>query len=129
MEKLETIKIHLGDYNISVNQYLTYAQIQSIVNQARQFESWADRQQCIDMLVLAFATDISKEELDAHNHDYWLTIGLIPNVEQHIENYIQIEDALKYEESPVRILLQLAKEIPEFNKKVDAVMKSATSKK
>lgn len=129
MEKLETIKIHFGDYDISVNRYLTYAQIQSIVNQARQFESWADRQQCIDMLVLAFATDISKKELDSHNHDYWLTIGLIPNIEQHIENYIQIEDALKYEESPVRILLQLAKEIPEFNKKVDAVMKSATSKK
>lgn len=129
MEKLETIKIHFGDYDIGVNRYLTYAQIQSIVNQARQFESWADRQQCIDMLVLAFATNIPKEELDVHNHDYWLTIGLIPNVEQHIENYIQIEDALKYEESPVRILLQLAKEIPEFNKKVDAVMKSATSKK
>ena len=129
MEKLETIKIHFGDYDISVNRYLTYAQIQSVVNQARQFESWADRQQCIDMLVLAFATDISKKELDSHNHDYWLTIGLIPNIEQHIENYIQIEDALKYEESPVRILLQLAKEIPEFNKKVDTVMKSATSKK
>ena len=70
MEKLEVIKIHFGDYDISVNRYLTYAQIQSIVNQARQFESWADRQQCIDMLVLAFATDISKKELDAHNHDY-----------------------------------------------------------
>lgn len=129
MEKLEVIKTHLNNYDISVNRYLTYAQIQSIVNQARQFESWADRQQCIDMLVLAFATDISREELDAHNHDYWLTTGLIPEVKQYVENYIQIEDAFKYEESPVRILLQLAKEIPEFNKKVDAVMKSATSKK
>lgn len=129
MEKLEVIKTHLNNYDISVNRYLTYAQIQSIANQARQFESWADRQQCIDMLVLAFATDISREELDAYNHDYWLTTGLIPEVKQYVENYIQIEDALKYEESPVRILLQLAKEIPEFNKKVDAVMKSATSKK
>lgn len=128
-ELKEVNKEYLEQYDIHVNRYLTYSQIQAIANSVRNLESWAERKQNIDMLLLAFATDISREELENHTHDYWLNTGVISDVYSIVNNWHMIEEAINYEESPMRMIIKLAKEIPDFNKKVDEVLKNASSKK
>ena len=44
------------EYNIT-KKYLTYAEIQNIVDQVAKSNIWSDRQQIIDMLVLCYCTD------------------------------------------------------------------------
>lgn len=122
-------KIYLKDYDVHVNPYLTYAQIQAIVNAVKQFNTWSARQQNIDMLVLHYATDIDKDELENYAHDHWLESGLIEEVDNRVRNIVEVYDALRYEESPMRVIMQIAKEMPEFSKKVDEVMKNAKGKK
>lgn len=122
-------KIYLKDYDVHVNPYLTYAQIQAIVNAVKQFNTWSARQQNIDMLVLHYATDIDKDELENYGHDHWLESGLIEEVDSRVRNIVEVYDALRYEESPMRVIMQIAKEMPEFSKKVDEVMKNAKGKK
>ena len=128
-ELKEVNKEYLEQYDIHVNRYLTYSQIQAIANSVRNLESWAERKQNIDMLLLAFATDILREELENHTHDYWLNTGVISDVYSIVNNWYMIEEAINYEESPMRMIIKLAKEIPDFNKKVDEVLKNASSKK
>lgn len=122
----ELDKVYIEEYDINVNRYLTYSQIQAIVNSVKKLDSWAEREQNIDMLVLAFATDIETETIENYPHEHWLKTGIIENVKAVICNIWQINDALKYEESSMRILTQIAKEMPEFSKKVDEVMKNAS---
>lgn len=122
-------KLYLNDYDINVSPYLTYAEIQTIVNKVKALDSWAEREETIDMYVLYFATDIGKTNIDNYNHDTWLKSGVIDAVKSYIKNLEQITEAIKYEESPMRILMQISKEMPEFSKKLDEVLKDAPSKK
>lgn len=106
--------IYLDKYDINVNQYLTYDQIQQIINSTialsknketdskgnkRFTNSWAERQVNIDMLILYYATDISKEDLDEIEHSIFLYSGLIDNVMGCIKNIDLIYEALDYTES------------------------------
>lgn len=130
MKKINSAdKVYLADYDVNVEQYLTYSQIQTIANSVKKFNSWSARQQDIDMLILAFATDIDHKELENYEHNHWLKCGLIEAVNNKIKNLSQIDAAISYEESPMRTIMQIAKEMPEFSKKVDEVMKNAPSKK
>ena len=122
-------KLYLNDYDINVSPYLTYAEIQTIANKVKSLDSWAEREETIDMYVLYFATDIGKTNIDNYNHDTWLKSGVIDAVKSYIKNLEQITEAIKYEESPMRILMQISKEMPEFSKKLDEVLKDAPSKK
>lgn len=122
-------KLYLNDYDINVSPYLTYAEIQTIANKVKALDSWAEREETIDMYVLYFATDIGKVNIDNYNHDAWLKSGVIDAVKSYIKNLEQITEAIKYEESPMRILMQISKEMPEFSKKLDEVLKDAPSKK
>ena len=122
-------KLYLNDYDINVKPYLTYAEIQTIANKVKALDSWAEREETIDMYVLYFATDIGKANIDNYNHDTWLKSGIIDSVKSCIKNLEQITEAIKYEESPMRILMQISKEMPEFSKKLDEVLKDAPSKK
>ncbi len=122
-------KLYLSDYDINVSPYLTYAEIQTIANKVKVLDSWAEREETIDMYVLYFATDIGKANIDNYNHDTWLKSGIIDAVKSGIKNLEQITEAIKYEESPMRILMQISKEMPEFSKKLDEVLKDAPSKK
>ena len=101
---------YLEEFDINVNRYLTYAQIQNIVNSTNalmreekkvevgksgHYDSWADRQQSIDMLVLLHATDLTDEDLKAP-HSMFLQNGIIDAVNGAIENYWQIGEAFDY---------------------------------
>ena len=124
--KLEN-QLELYDFGIKVNPYLTYDQIQQIVNAVIKFDTWAERQQNIDMLVLYHVTDIGKDGIESHTHDEWLQSGIIDAVKNNIKNYNKIKEAIKYTESTERALAQIIKRLPELTAPLEKVMNRGKS--
>ncbi len=116
-------KVYLEEYDVYVNPYLTYAQIQAIVNGVKGLDSWAEREQNIDMCVLAFATDIPTEKLEELGHDALLQSGLINAVCGEIKNLFSVYEAIEYTESTKRALAQIIKALPKYQEQFDAVVK------
>lgn len=114
---------YLEAYDVRVNPYLTYAQIQAIVNGVKELDSWAEREQNIDMCVLAFATDIPTENLEEIGHDALLQSGLIHAVTGEIKNLFSVYEAIEYTESTKRALAQIVKALPKYQEQLDAVVK------
>ena len=104
----------LKEFDVEVNQYLTYAQIVQISQAVSQFTNWAERQQNIDILVLFHATNMGKEKIENMTHDEMLTSGLLEAVKNNIVNYYQIKDCIDYTDSIQRALSQIAKRLPEI---------------
>nr|DAG40287.1 MAG TPA: hypothetical protein [Caudoviricetes sp.] len=116
--------VYLKDYDVHVNQYLTYAQIQQIVNSVAKIDTWSEREQNIDMLILLHATDIGIDSLEKNEHNVLLESGLIDSVKENIRNLSSVYDAIKYNESIQRSLIQITRELPKYLNKVEEVMKS-----
>ena len=116
-------KVYLEEFDVYVNPYLTYAQIQAIVNGVKCLDSWAEREQNIDMCVLAFATDIPTEKLEELGHDALLQSGLINAVCGEIKNLFSVYEAIEYTESTKRALAQIIKALPKYQEQLDAVVK------
>ena len=116
-------KAYLEEFDVYVNPYLTYAQIQAIVNGVKGLDSWAEREQNIDMCVLAFATDIPTEKLEELGHDALLQSGLINAVCGEIKNLFSVYEAIEYTESTKRALAQIIKALPKYQEQFDAVVK------
>lgn len=115
MKELKKIDdVYLSEYDVHVSPYLTYAQIQQIVNAAQKLDTWSERQQSIDMLVMYHATDIGKEAIEATGHDGFLESGLIDAVLAAIKNVGDIYVALEYTESVQRFLASLSRELPKY---------------
>ena len=114
---------YIEAYDVRVNPYLTYAQIQAIVNGVKELDGWAEREQNIDMCVLAFATDIPTEKLEEIGHDALLQSGLIHAVEGEIKNLFSVYEAIEYTESIKRALAQIVKALPKYQEQLDAVVK------
>ena len=124
--------VYLEDYDITVNKYLTYAQIQQIANAVVEAsvndsdDTWANRETNIDMLMLYHATDIGKEKLEEIGHDVLLTSGLIDAVRYRIENLYSVDDAIDYIENNQRAINKLLKSLPkvlEDSKGLQGLMK------
>ena len=124
--------VYLEDYDVTVNKYLTYAQIQQIANAVvaasvnDSDDTWANRETNIDMLMLYHATDIGKEKLEEIGHDDLLTSGLIDTVQFRIENYHEIYAAIDYIENNQRAINKMLKSLPkilEDSKGLQALMK------
>ena len=112
--------VYLEDYDVTVNKYLTYAQVQQIANAVvaasmnDSDDTWANRQTNIDMLMLYHATDIGKEKLEEIGHDVLLTSGLIDAVRYRIENLYSVNKAIDYIENNQRAINKLLKSLPKI---------------
>ena len=112
--------VYLEDYDITVNKYLTYAQIQQIANAVvaasvnGSDDNWANRETNIDMLMLYHATDIGKEKLEEIGHDALLTSGLIEAVRCCIENLYNVDEAIDYIENNQRAINKMLKSLPKI---------------
>ena len=110
--------VYLEDYDITVNKYLTYAQIQQIANAViaasanASDDTWANRQTNIDMLMLYHATDIGKDKLEEIGHDTLLTSGLIEAVRYRIEYLYNVDEAIDYIENNQRAINKMLKSLP-----------------
>ena len=129
MKEIKTIEpVYLEQYDIKVNPYLSYAQIQQIVNATLTMDTWAERQQNIDMLIMYHATDVGAEKLDEIGHDILLNSGVIEEVKCNIKNLYAVYEALHYTESVQRSLTQIAKELPKYFKPLEEVVKKHGNK-
>lgn len=129
MKEIKRKTHYIEEFDINVNDYLTYAEIQVIVNGIIKFNTWSERQTNIDMLVLNFATDIGAEKLQEIGHEALLESGLIDEVNNHIVNYTQIYEGIRYTESIVKALNDIVKLFPQYQKQIEAVMKDASKHK
>jgi len=116
MIKIEEVK--LIEKEIKVKSYLTYAQIQSIVNAVCKFDTWAEREQNIDILLLHYATDLTDEEIEKYGHIILLQSGVIDEVKESVKNFDKIYEAIAYTESISRSLASISKQLPDIVEKV-----------
>lgn len=123
MKEIKNInKIYLDEFDIYVEPYLTYDQIQKISESIVTQEDWAVRQQTMDMLVLYYTTDISKEEMEQVGHDDLLKSGIIDAVKNSIKNLNQVQEAIDYIQSPIKALKQFSDKLPELKKSLQEVI-------
>lgn len=123
-------KIHYNEeFDINVNYYLTYAEIQAIADSVVKLESWAERQTNIDMLVLKYATDIPMEVLQEKGHDILLTSGLIEDVMHSIKNIDQLYEAISYATSMNKFIGDVIKLWPKYQKQIEGVIKDGAKRK
>ena len=123
-------KIHYNEeFDINVNYYLTYAEIQAIADSVVKLESWAERQTNIDMLVLKYATDIPMEVLQAKGHDILLTSGLIEEVMYSVKNIDQLYEAISYATSMNKFIGGVIKLWPKYQKQIEGVIKDGAKRK
>ena len=129
MKELKEIKTYkLEDFDVTVNRYLTYAQIQAIANAVEQFDTWSEREQNIDMLVLASVTDISDEELMNYNHDLLLGSGLIDEVKSCVANLYEIYNAIQYKTSNEHIIKEISKALKDNKGAIEGMVKKWRNK-
>ena len=128
MKELNKTIYHSEKYDIDVNCYLTYAEIQQIINAIEKLDSWAERNQSIDMLVLYHATNVSAEELEKIGHDTLLESGMIDEVKNHVYNLYQVYEAVDYTESTQRSLALILKELPKYFEPLEKVLKKHEGK-
>ena len=113
--------IYLEDFDVNVNPYLTYSQIQQIINAICKFETYSERKQSMDMLILYHATGIGKNRLENLGHDLLLQSGLIDSVMKEIKNLNEIHEGIKYTESVSHLIIQLSKRFPDVIKQIKEV--------
>lgn len=105
---------NLIEKEITVNPYLTYSQIQNIVNAVCQFDSWADREQNMDVLLLYYTTNLSKEDIEEYGHEALLQSGIIDEVRANVKNFGQIREAIAYTQSAEKSLAAISKQLPKI---------------
>ena len=104
--------VYLEDYDVNVNRYLTYAQIEGIADAVGKFTTWAERMQNLDMLLLVFATDLTPEQVEGIGHEVLDGSGLIDAVKESVVNYHKVNEAISYNEGTQRALAQILKQLP-----------------
>lgn len=130
MKELKTKKIYLEEYGVEVKPYLTYAEVQSIINGVKKFGTWSERETCKDMMLMFYATGIEANVLEEIGHDKLLQSGLIDAVRYSVANFEDIDRGVAYEESLAKTLNTLATKLPDIADKVKEVTKDgAPSKK
>lgn len=97
-----------------VKRYLTYSQIQNIINTVMQYQTWAERQTIIDTMIICYTTNISQQEIEEKGLDYFVQSGLVDELHYEIENYFDIFEGLKYHESVGKAILELSKNLPQI---------------
>ena len=129
MKEIKNVdRVYLEKFDIHVEPYLTYEQIQQIVRAIMTEDDWAVREQTIDMLILYHLTDISKDQFSKVTHEDLLKSGLIDEVKAVVKNLNKIQEAVEYTQSLPRALKQISDKLPEFKKIIqEAVAKNGRS--
>lgn len=92
-----------------VKEYLTYAQIQQICDATLTLETWSEREENIDMLVMLYTTDAGLDKLKGLGHENLLAAGVVDMVRNGVKNFDRIYDAIQFAESPLHYADKLIK--------------------
>mgnify|MGYP003296536895 CR=1 FL=1 len=108
---------YLEEYDIYVKPYLSYSQIQNIVNETIKYSTWSERQEVQDYLMLIYSTNLSKEEIDNLNIEELSQTDMLENIRNHVCNWYKISEAICYEESVAKQLSVIINKLPDIVKK------------
>lgn len=114
--------VYLEEYDISVKPYLSYDEIQVILNAVDKFDKWSERQTNIDVLMLYFCTDIGKDKIEEIGHETLLASGLINAVRWNIDNINEVYDGIAYNDSisrEMKLIMKDLKKIAGVGDKID----------
>lgn len=123
MELKEIKKIHLSEYDIDVNEYLTLDEIKGIVEGAIKFEDYVERDLYINLAILLNGTSLTKEEVDSL--DYNIAEELFNKVNNTILNTYRVYEYIKRYESVEYNVKQF---LTEANKMIKSIEKSMPNK-
>lgn len=115
----EVTPVVLKEYDVTVVPYLTYSQIQNIVNNVNQFTEWAERETIIDAMVVCYAAGISMEEFEKYGHDELLCCGFIDAVKNHVKNLKLVYKAVAFNESLGRTINKALEMVPELANRLE----------
>ena len=117
--EIKTTDALMDEFGLAgVKRYLTYSQIQNIINTVMQYQTWAERQTIIDEMVICYTTDLTQEEVEEKTMDYFVQCGLVDYLHYTVENYFDIFEGLKYHESVGKALMELSKNIPQIKEAI-----------
>ena len=117
--EIKTTDALMDEFGLDVvKRYLTYSQIQNIINTVMQYQTWAERQSIIDEMVICYTTDLAQEEVEEKGMDYFVQSGLVDYLHYTVENYFDIFEGLKYHESVGKALMELSKNIPQIKEAI-----------
>lgn len=121
MKELKTKTIHNDEYDVEINALLSATQIDKIAQEVIKLGTYLEREQMICYLVLNYCTNISKEAIEDADPDVIVQSGLWEAVKSSVYNFYEIEDAIKFYESPVRMLAEIADVLPDLTKQLQGV--------
>ena len=115
MKELKGLKEkYLENYDIEVKQYLTFSQIQEIINSILQVDTYEERENTINYLLLVFMTNIGKEVVDELGPDIFVESGLMNEVKDSIKNIDKLYEGIVYHESTGKALREISKSLPTY---------------
>lgn len=121
MKELKIKTIHDNEYDIEINPLLSATQIDKIAQEVIKLETYLEREQMICYLVLNYCTNIDKGIIEDTDPDVIMRSGLWEAVKTAVYNFYEIEDAIKFYESPVRMLAEIADVLPDLTKQLQGV--------
>ena len=121
MKELKTKTIHNDEYDVEINALLSTTQIDKIAQEVIKLGTYLEREQMICYLVLNYCTNIDKEAIEDADPDVIVQSGLWEAVKSSVYNFYEIEDAIKFYESPVRMLAEIANVLPDLTKQLQGV--------
>lgn len=121
MKELKTKTIHNDEYDVKINALLSATQIDKIAQEVIKLGTYLEREQMICYLVLNYCTNIDKEAIEDADPDVIVQSGLWEAVKSSVYNFYEIEDAIKFYESPVRMLAEIADVLPDLTKQLQGV--------
>ena len=123
MKELKAQTSYIDDFDVNVKHYLTLGEIDEIAMEVAKLGTFLEREQMICYKVLCYCTDIGEDVIAELDPDEIIKSGLWDKVESEVYNFYAIHDAIKFYESLVRLLSDIAKMIPgleESLKNIDA---------
>lgn len=121
MKELKINTIHNDEYDIEINPFLSVTQIDKIAQEVIKLETYLEREQMTCYLVLNYCTNINKEIIEDTDPDIIMQSGLWETVKDSVYNFYEIEDAVKFYESPMRMLAEIANVLPDLTKQLQGV--------
>lgn len=117
----EITPVVLKEYDVTIKPYLTYSQIQNIVNTVNQFTEWAERETIIDAMVVCYVAGITMEDFEKYGHDKLLCCGFIDAVKNHVKNLKLVYKAVAFNESLGRTINKALEMVPALSEKLEEV--------
>lgn len=124
MKELKEEIYYSKDFDIEIKKYLTYAQIQKIVETTIKYKTWAERQTNIDMMVLCYTTNVGVDKIQEIGIDKLVMTGLVDEVQYVVVNYYKIYDGIEYHESVAKALFELSEKLPELKNTLQKELKN-----